>query len=114
MEHTKGPLEARKGDVLNADRTWGVVKLLSREACIEIDGDDSGYGSRTEVVAEIFYAPNGQDEADARLFASAPDLLAAAKAAYRELGGDDADRFGHADVATALRAAIAAAEGGEA
>lgn len=65
------PLEARKGDVLNPDRTWGIVELLSREACIEIDGDDSEYGNRTTVVAEVCAADNSTDERDARLLAAA-------------------------------------------
>lgn len=77
MSHTPGHWEARKGDVFNADRTWGVVVPLRREACIAIDGDDSCYGHRTEVIAEVMSGPT--DEADARLIACAPDLLAACK-----------------------------------
>jgi len=65
IEHTKGRLEARKGDTFNPERPWGVVVPLSREACIEIDGDDTGYGSRTEVVAEVCGGLPGLAEADA-------------------------------------------------
>ena len=79
MSHTPGPLEARKGDVFNPDRTWGVVRVLSLQECQEIDGDEAVAGSRTEIVAEVCAADNGTDEADARLFAAAPDLLAALK-----------------------------------
>jgi len=69
--HTTGPWEARKGDVLNPDRTWGVVRLLSREACI------------TEVIAEVTCGPT--DECDARLMAAAPDLLYALQQAAGRL-----------------------------
>jgi len=64
-KHTIEPWEAREGDVFNPQRTWGIVKLLTKEACEEIDGDDSGFGSRTEVIAEICSAQDGVDEADA-------------------------------------------------
>lgn len=75
-KHTPGPWMAVKGDVLNPDRTWGIVKYLSRESHHQIDGDDAQYPSRTEVIAEVCYADNGADEADAVLMAAAPDLLA--------------------------------------
>ena len=79
MAHTPGPLEARKGDVFNPYRTWGVVRVLSLQECQQVDGDEAVAGSRTEIVAEVCAADNGTDEADARLFAAAPELLAALK-----------------------------------
>jgi|LakMenEpi03Aug12_release.lakeMendotaPanAssembly.Ray.scaffolds.fasta_scaffold298614_5 hypothetical protein len=81
MAHTPGPWEARKGDVFNPDRTWGVVRVLALQECQQVDGDEAVAGSRTEIVAEVCAADNGTDEADARLFAAAPDLLAACQLA---------------------------------
>jgi len=86
MAHTPGPLEARKGDVLNPYRTWGVVRVLSLQECQEVDGDEAVAGSRTEIVAEVCAADNGTDEADARLFAAAPELLDALKVFARAFG----------------------------
>ena len=51
------------------------------EHCQEIDGDDAEPNSRTEVIAEVFDTCYDDGEADARLIAAAPDLLAAAEAA---------------------------------
>lgn len=79
MGHTPGPWVAIKGDVFNQDRTWGVSKYLSREQCEEIDGEDATWPSRTEVIAEVCFASNGTDEADAKLMAAAPNLLKVAK-----------------------------------
>lgn len=73
--YTTGNWQARKGDVFNPERTRGIVIPLSREACIEIDGDDLSFGDRTTVLAEVTDGPT--DEADARLMAAAPQLFAA-------------------------------------
>ena len=83
-KHTPGRWLARKGDVLNPDRPWGVVVLLSKEECISIDGNDSAFGERSSVIAEICDASTeGTPEADAKLMAAAPDMLAALKEAER-------------------------------
>lgn len=116
-EHTPGPLEARKGDVLNPDRTYGVVKLLSRETCRMIDGDESAYGQRTEIVAEVCAADNGTDKADAILFAAAPDLLEACEKAqhrFAEQNGNVSEEVWNAnyEAEDALDAAIKKAKGG--
>ena len=66
---------AVKGDVFNPDRSWGVVRYLTREECEEIDGDAESFGHRTEVIAELMPADNGDDERCAVLFAAAPTLL---------------------------------------
>ena len=74
--HTPGPWLAREGDVFNPDRPWGVVTLLSRDECEGVDGDDSLYGQRTVVIAEVMDADRPEiAEADARLMAAAPALL---------------------------------------
>jgi len=75
MKHTEGEWFAAKGDVLNDNRSWGIVKYLSEEAHKEIDGDDAEYPSRTEVIAEVCAARNNIDEGDAHLMAAAPDML---------------------------------------
>lgn len=78
MKHTPEPWYAIKGDVLNPDRPWGIVKFLSLEECQEIDGDDATPNSRTSVIAETTSAnTEEQSEADAYLLASAPTVLAA-------------------------------------
>lgn len=70
---TPTPWEARAGDVLNPDRTWGVVRPLTREQCIEIDGNASEFGKRTEVIAEVCLAVT--DENDAKLMAVGPEAV---------------------------------------
>lgn len=80
--HTPGPWHARKGDVLNPARSWGVVRLLSKDECEAVDGDLSCFGDRSEVIAEVYATHDSQDAADARLLAAAPDLLEALKALW--------------------------------
>ena len=72
---TPGPWYAREGDVLNGDRTWGVVRLLNEEECEAVDGDLSLFGTRSEVIAEVCDAPGGVDRADAHLMSAAPEML---------------------------------------
>ena len=69
---TPGEWIAVKGDVLNPDRTWGVVVYLSKEGHEEIDGPDCEYPSRTEIIAEVCIGPT--DESDAHLLASAKPM----------------------------------------
>ena len=111
MKHTKGPWEAREKDTLNPTRPWGVVKLLSKEACVEIDGDAELYGERTEVIAEICEGPT--EKADANLMAAAPDLLEACKYVvqyHKENDNGEGELFG-LDFVTTCIAAINKAEG---
>lgn len=85
--HTPGPWFAKKGDTLNPDRTWGVVVPLTREECEEIDGDAQGFDAngdgRTVVVAEVCDTSHDDGEADARLLAQAPAMLAALREVKR-------------------------------
>ncbi len=110
MAHTPGPWEARKGDVFNPDRTWGVVRVLSLQECQQVDGDEAVAGSRTEVVAEVCAADNGTDEADARLCAAAPELLAALKKLTRHADGDLLPRSHRSEALNAALDAIKKAE----
>ena len=80
VQFTPGPWVAIKGDTFNPERPWGVSKYLSREAHIEIDGDDKEYPCRTEVIAELTETENPQEvEYTAYLIAAAPAM-------YEELG----------------------------
>lgn len=77
-KHTPGPWVAIKGDTFNHERPWGVSKYLSREAHIEIDGDDKEYPCRTEVIAELTETENPQEvEHTAYLIAAAPAMYEA-------------------------------------
>jgi hypothetical protein len=76
-KHSDGEWLAREGDTLNPERPWGIVVLLSREECIAIDGDDSTYGQRTSVIAEVCEADGEIHKADAILMAASKDLLLA-------------------------------------
>ena len=79
-KHTPGPWIAIKGDTFNPERPWGVSKYLSREAHIEIDGDDKEYPCRTEVIAELTETENPQEvEYTAYLIAAAPAMYEALK-----------------------------------
>lgn len=92
--HTPGPWLAREGDVCNPERPWGVVKLLSPEECEAVDGDQSLYGERTVVIAEVMPADKPEvEEADARLMAAAPALLHALREVAENTGIDDAVRW---------------------
>ena len=77
-QFTPGPWVAIKGDTFNPERPWGVSKYLSREAHIEIDGDDKEYPCRTEVIAELTETENPQEvEHTAYLIAAAPAMYEA-------------------------------------
>lgn len=111
-QHTPGPWIAVKGDVLNPDRTYGVVKYLTLEQCEEIDGDEAAYPSRTEVIAEVCCGPT--DEADAFLLAAAPELLEGVKDALSILSGvlkARPDVRNVAEIKAELEAVVAKAEG---
>ena len=80
VQFTPGPWVAIKGDTFNPERPWGVSKYLSREAHIEIDGDDKEYPCRTEVIAELTETENPQEvEYTAYLIAAAPAMYEAIK-----------------------------------
>lgn len=114
MKRTPGIWEARKGDTFHRDRPWGVVVPISREACEEVDGDDSMYGNRTEVIAEVCPAPDGQDEADARLMSAVPELLEAviiAEVCLESLGEPFESDSAVQCALSALRAAVNKAQG---
>ncbi len=82
-KHTPGPWVAIKGDTFNPERPWGVSKYLSREAHIEIDGDDKEYPCRTEVIAELTETDNPQEvEHTAYLIAAAPAMYEALRELY--------------------------------
>lgn len=72
-EITKGKWTARKGDTLNPDRPWGIVRVFTLEECQEIDGDDAVEGERSEVILEVCAGPT--QEADAIAAAAVPQLL---------------------------------------
>lgn len=123
-EHTPGPWAAIKGDTFNPERPWGVSKYLSREAHIEIDGDDKEYPCRTEVIAELTETENPQEvEYTAYLIAAAPAMYEALKALHSVLDqrmpdGRTLNQHLSQEVfecfygpAIAARAAIAKAEG---
>ena len=114
-KHTVGPWVAIKGDTFNPERPWGVSKYLSREAHIEIDGDDKEYPCRTEVIAELTETENPQEvEHTAYLIAAAPAMYEALLAIMDCVDLDNK----HHHYGTALRngyeqakAALAQAEG---
>jgi hypothetical protein len=115
-KHTPGPWFARKGDTFNPERTWGVVVPLDRDTCAAVDGDltgfDAGANGRTVVLAEVFDAEADQGEADARLIAAAPDLLAALDGICDNAIGNAAGSFNvGVGRINAARAAIAKARG---
>ncbi len=87
--HTPGPWVAIKGDTFNPERPWGVSKYLSREAHIEIDGDDKEYPCRTEVIAELTETENPQEvEHTAYLIAAAPAMYEALQAIEARIRGE--------------------------
>ena len=113
-KHTPGPWIAIKGDTFNPERPWGVSKYLSREAHIEIDGDDKEYPCRTEVIAELTETETPQEvEHTAYLIAAAPALYAALREAEQHL--TDLANYGSEGIPEPLlvsvRSAIAQAEG---
>jgi hypothetical protein len=78
------------------------VRLLSKSECRAVDGNLKGFGSRSEVIAEVYATPNGTDEADAHLLAAAPMMKADIDnfiAAMDSLDPDDA----HNEVAEIAR-----------
>ena len=90
--HTPGPWIAIKGDTFNPERPWGVSKYLSREAHIEIDGDDKEYPCRTEVIAELTETENPQEvEYTAYLIAAAPAMYEALSELVKYLREEVAD-----------------------
>ena len=89
-KHTPGPWVAIKGDTFNPERPWGVSKYLSREAHIEIDGDDKEYPCRTEVIAELTETENPQEvEHTAYLIAAAPAMYEALRTIKNQSLGSD-------------------------
>lgn len=124
-QFTPGPWVAIKGDTFNPERPWGVSKYLSREAHIEIDGDDKEYPCRTEVIAELTETENPQEvEHTAYLIAAAPAMyealqqslvlveLAALEEWGREVTGEHQPPTTEArDRLEKVKAALAQAEG---
>ena len=108
-QFTPGPWVAIKGDTFNPERPWGVSKYLSREAHIEIDGDDKEYPCRTEVIAELTETENPQEvEYTAYLIAAAPAMYEALQAT---LAYFLRSRQSHAPEVRAIQTALAQAEG---
>ena len=107
-KHTPGLWVAIKGDTFNPERPWGVSKYLSREAHIEIDGDDKEYPCRTEVIAELTETENPQEvEHTAYLIAAAPAMYEALQAVLYGLeNGDD-----YEGLVPGIKCALAQAEG---
>ena len=100
VKHTPGPWTCDEHDKLNPDRAFGIVAEWK-------DGDEIG----TQVVAEVCIAEPGVAEADARLIAAAPDLLAALTALVNAPGINADDLPETDELLSAARAAIAKAEG---
>lgn len=85
MSHTKLPWLARKGDTLNPERTWGIVRVLSPDE----HGCDPADGERTEVIAEVYDTPGDDGQADAEFVVRAcnihDDLVLALKECLAKL-----------------------------
>lgn len=111
VKHTPGPWAARKGDVFNGDRTWGIVRFFSLEECQEVDGEDATPNSRTEVIAEVLSADDGVDEADAKLMAAAPELYSALRLMLEKFQYDVRPGEAGSDAIEAARSAIYKVEG---
>ena len=114
-EHTSG--EWRTAGEVQVTPT-GLMRATVRA---ETDIPDDGRGGPTHsslLIAETTSFKPGVAEANARLFAAAPDLLEAAKRAERHLGRQVAYRNAEEDASSpsldALQAAIRKAERGDA
>lgn len=84
VKHSPTPWEFSADDKLNSQRAFGIVRSLP-----EGESQEPGH---TEVVAEVCDGPTA--EADARLIAAAPDLLAACKALMLAEGMQSGKRDG--------------------
>jgi hypothetical protein len=89
---------------------WIIDKRCSTRVCLPIENNrgiasTGGYFSNDQDVAE-------ENEANARLIAAAPDLLAACEAALED-GPHNASCGLHLEVVDVLRAAIAKAKGSQ-
>jgi hypothetical protein len=114
-KHTPGPWKHDANDVLNPERAFGIVRELGPKFDRE-----AGTQGATEVIAEICGDDgSGVAEADARLIAAAPDLLAALEflssefVAYVAQSGRSREFAERAKAYVQARAAIAKAKGRE-
>jgi hypothetical protein len=111
-KHTPGPWKHDANDVLNPERAFGIVRELGPKFDRE-----AGTQGAIEVIAEICGDDgSGVAEADARLIAAAPDLLAALEAVvemYTKTPGDECGRLFQRQEWFDARAAIAKAKGRE-
>lgn len=100
-KHTPGP--------------WGVRDHWSDEGCFEVypthDGNRPPFGDWPEIV-EVGATYEDEAEANARLIAAAPDMLAALLLATKAFDTISVSNGATRDAAAAARAAIAKATGG--
>jgi hypothetical protein len=102
-KHTPGPWA-----VMASDEEWGTYQIGA--FCVDVG---SMQGTADWYSSPEYFAARDEDEANARLIAAAPDLLAACEAMLSEMVVWE-DEHGLHPAATAARDAIAKAKGGEA
>lgn len=120
-EHTPGPyqLHAGRNPHYGDDKREGVDYEATMQRCFYVAGPDKRQGD-SHFIADVIVSRTPEGEANAVLFAAAPDLLAACKAAivtYEHAVCDNCGIYGegcgdchHTEQFKAMRAAIAKAD----